>query len=319
MNIVKIINILIYFAILLSIYLIYEKSIKSFFWSNFRFKHKQNNNNRMFIYIKRIFQTLFKDKNNREICNMVNIFYIMLTSIFLVVYIIMVMLTSQNGGLFKSILMSLFPSSLISIIPIIIIRIKLYEIQRLSSREAMLVVTEILNQYKMFNNNILEAIDRAVINFDDDVICKSYIVRLSIKLKQYKSNDELIDILEEFVFSVNTNWIKMLSNSIYFSLSSNIDVTLSLEELIKQIGVIEKTNELSKRLNNEGFIMAKFFAPVLYITLIIICVKMLNMNLSNIMIMQFTGSGLKMFLCILLLYILCLICEYTTKNKKYDF
>jgi len=72
-------------------------------------------------------------------------------------------------------------------------------------------------------------------------------------------------------------------------------------------------------LNNEGFAMGKYLAPILYICMIIISIKMFGITLNDYLYNQFTGQGIKYFILIVFLFVLCYLCEYFYNRRKFDF
>lgn len=140
-----------------------------------------------------------------------------------------------------------------------------------------------------------------------------------MRIKEYKTDEELMQILDEFTFNVNTNWIRMMSDSIFFAISNKLNITLSLNGIIDQLVVINETQSVGKRLNNEGFAMGKYLAPILYVSMIIISIKMFGITLNEYMYNQFTGQGIKYFILIIFLFVLCYLCEYFYNRRKFDF
>ncbi|QSX04918.1 hypothetical protein JYG23_09460 [Sedimentibacter sp. zth1] len=316
---INLINVIIYFLILLGIYFIFENSIVNCFNKNIRFLYKKRKKSWIFLYLQKLFISIYETDSEKELESKVYTFMFSTIFIFIVVFLVIFKYNFMLKNILASILNSIIPTCIISLIPFFSLRIKLYELQKNSSKEALIITSEIFNQYKIYNNNIIEAIDASIKNLDKSIICRRYLIRLSMKLKDYRTDKELYDCLDEFVFAVNTNWIKMLSDSILFSLLNNLDISLSLGGLIEQIGTINQTQSISNRLNNEGFAMGKYLAPVLYISLLVISVKMMGFNIQDILYCQFTGQGLKFFIIILILFIGCYIAEYLYKSRKFDF
>lgn len=222
-------------------------------------------------------------------------------------------------ALIRAFVISFIPSFILALVPFIMLLVKLYNTQREGSYEATIVITELLNQYRIHNDNIQEAIDATIVNLDESILCRRYLIRLSMRIKEYKTDDELIKILDEFTFSVNTNWIRMLSDSIFFATSNKLNITLSLNGIIDQLVIINETQSVGKRLNNEGFAMGKYLAPILYICMIIISIKMFGITLNDYLYNQFTGQGIKYFILIVFLFVLCYLCEYFYNRRKFDF
>ncbi len=318
-KLIFLVNILLYFFILLSVYIVFQRSIYECIKSIIRFVYRKRRKTDIYEYFKKIFLSIYEFNDERELESKIYSFYFKTAFIF-VSFIIVIF--RYNIIIYKwhyAFFISLVPSLLLSLVPYFILIIQLYNTQRDSSKEALLIVSEILNQYRIYNNNIIEAIDVAIMNLDESIICRRYLIRLSMRLKEYQTDVELIKILDEFNFTVNTNWIKMLSDSIFFALTNNVNITLSLDGLLQQIGSITETQNIGARLNNEGFAMGKYLAPILYVVLVLISVNMLEADFTEFLYYQFTGQGIKYFIVIILLFVTCYACEYFFKRRKFDF
>ncbi len=318
-KIIFIVNIIIYFSILFSIYLIFQKSIENSLKSFMRYLHRKRKKTAMYEYFKKIFFSITDIYDDREIESKVYNFYFKTIFIFVSFFIVIFRYNIVMYDLIRAFVISFIPSFILALVPFIMLLVKLYNTQREGSYEATIVITELLNQYRIHNDNIQEAIDATIVNLDESILCRRYLIRLSMRIKEYKTDDELIKILDEFTFSVNTNWIRMLSDSIFFATSNKLNITLSLNGIIDQLVIINETQSVGKRLNNEGFAMGKYLAPILYICMIIISIKMFGITLNDYLYNQFTGQGIKYFILIVFLFVLCYLCEYFYNRRKFDF
>ena len=318
-KLIFLVNIIIYFLILFSIYIIFQKSIENSLKSFMRYLYRKRKKTVIYEYFKKIFFSVSHVSDDREIEAKVYSFYFRTIFIFVSFFIVIFRYNFIMHELIKAFLISFISSFIISCIPFIMLLVKLYNTRRTGSYEATIIVTEILNQYRIHNDNIQEAIDAAIVNLDESVLCRRYLIRLSMRIKEYKTDEELMQILDEFSFSINTNWIRMLSDSIFFAVSSKLDISLSLNGIIDQLSVINETQSIGKRLNNEGFSMGKYLAPVLYVSMIIVSIKMFGISLNEYLYMQFTGQGIRYFILIIILFVLCYLCEYFYSRRKFDF
>lgn len=304
---------------MLAIYLIFQDSIKSNLKSLSRSLYRKRKKTFIYEFIKRIFLSISDSYDDREIDSKVYGFYFKSLIIFISFFIVIFRYNFMLNDMAQAFILSFISSTILASIPFILLLVKLYNTQRMGSYEATIVLTEILNQYKIHNNNIHEAIDASIANFDENVLCRRHLIRLSMRLKEYRTDEELTHILDDFSFSINTNWIRMLSDSIFFSVSSKLDITLSLNGIIDQLSVINETRSVGKKLNNEGFIMGKYLAPILYVVMIIISIRMFDISLNDYLYKQFTGQGIRYFILIVALFVLSYLCEYFYTRRKFDF
>jgi len=312
------VRIIIYIVIIIAELLIFENSFLNLMYMKKRYMSKSIYKSKLFIYIKKML-TVIKDELNQEKINMLTYRYLLTSAfIFMFTFTLIFLCNIRFNDFFMAVLISFICSMLFVCIPFMILRFKLKIIRSKSSYEAMILISEIINQYKIHDQNILEAIDKSILYLPEDMISKKHLIRLSMGIKQYKTEDELHEITNQFSYSIGTSWAIMLSDSIYIAVTDHFDISASLNGILKHIAIIESNIRYGKKLTNEGFVLAKIFAPILYIIMIFIMKRMLNIQARAILIYQFRGEGLKFFILIAVVFIICLIEEYLYKNKKFD-
>ena len=318
-NFVFLINILIYFIIIFSIYIIFQKGIIESFKGLAHRNRRRKKKTALYEHIRKLIISIYDVFDERELHAKVFNLYAKTVCIFTIVFIVFLKYSLMAKSISQSIFSSLLIATICSLIPYGLLYNKLLMTQSDSSKDATLIVTTLLNQYRIYNFNMAAAIDATILVLDEDVITRRYLMRLSMRIKEYRSEQELINILDEFTFTVNTNWIRMLSDAIFFSISSKIDVTLSLNGIIKQIKLIDDVRNTGNRLNNEGFAMAKYLAPIMFLIMVWICVKMMGMGIDEILFRQINGQGLLFLYLMLALGLASYVLEYLYKHRKYDF
>ncbi len=318
-NFVFIVNIFIYFLIVFSIYIIFQKSLIESFRSLGQRSGRRKKKTALYEHIRKLFISIYDVFDERELHAKIFNFYVKVACIFTILFIVFLKYSLMAKSISLSIISSLLIATICSLIPYGLLYNKLLMTQSDSSKDATIIVTTLLNQYRIYNFNMAAAIDATILVLDDNVITRRYLMRLSMRIKEYRSEKELINILDEFTFAVNTNWIRMLSDAIFFSISSKIDVTLSLNGILKQIKLIDDVQNKGNRLNNEGFTMAKYLAPIMFLIMLWICVKMMAMEIDEILFRQINGQGLIFLYLMLALGLASYVLEYLYKHRKYDF
>ncbi len=318
-NFTFIINILIYFIILFSIYILFQKSIEESFKSFSRRAGRRKKKVPLYEYIRKVIISIYDVFDERELETKIFNFYIKTISIFIVVFIVFLRYSLMGRPVLQAISSSLLIAAICGLIPYGVLFNKLLMTQSDSSRDATIIITTLLNQYRIYNFNMMAAIDATILALDESVITRRYLIRLSMRIKEYRSEAELIKILDEFSFAVNTNWIRMLSDAIFFSVNSKIDVTLSLNGIIKQIKLIDDIQNTGKRLNNEGFAMAKYLAPIMFVIMLWVSMSMMEMKIDEILFRQINGQGLMFLYLMIGLGLASYVVEYLYKHRKFDF
>ncbi|MDD2483685.1 MAG: hypothetical protein PHQ50_01460 [Eubacteriales bacterium] len=217
------------------------------------------------------------------------------------------------GGL--GILLCLF----FTLLPYASCRIKLLNQQISGSYEGEILITEILNQYKINHQNIKEAIDISIGCLDKTPVSKKLLFRLSLRLKTCRTENELREILDTFAESSGTEWAKMLALNIFYAVSEDTSISAGLEDLLKECEHAGKMIEHSKRQNNEAFVMLKFLAPAFYVGLMWSLHKYFEMSYPEIILFQFnTSMGALIFFSAVVLTFICGAMASVAKRPKFD-
>lgn len=209
---------------------------------------------------------------------------------------------------------------IIALLPFGYLYMKSIAIQVQSSFEGEKLLAELLNQYKINYFNMVEALDKTVKNIKDAPHIQKKLFMLSIEMKQCMNDEQLQCILNEFSFNINTEWAKMLSNNIYLAISDGVNVTVSLNDILKELRYAKDNMEREKRLNIEGFAIIKYLIPFMYVGSILVAVKYFSFTIDKFIYYQFkTATGFKFFIIICILFIVNVTIMYLYKRRKFDF
>lgn len=218
-------------------------------------------------------------------------------------------------GIIKSFTLSL----LIAIVPYIILQGRLRTIRIDGSWEGNSLVTTIINNYKQFNFNMNEAIDKTACSDQLSFFSRNNLLRLSLALKAYRTEEELDEAVKAFVFAYNTEWAILLGMNIKISAFDGTDVTLSLEDIVEELKAVSEAMEANKRFNNEAFTMIRFLLIPLYIFTVYISITGFGFTLKKFFQYQFfTSIGLNFGLITFSSIILCFIVYSFIKRPKFD-
>jgi len=240
---------------------------------------------------------------------------------FLILYIVLFALTFSfclklKFGILSVILYSLLVAGL----PYGFLYIWLNSIRVSASYEGLPLVTELSNNYKIYYLNMIEAIDASIPSLKRQPYTKKALSRMALRLKQYRNAEELDDIIQEFNFSINTQWSMNLSNAIYLAILYGYDVTESLNDILDDLGVLKKIVETDKQFNNEAFLIMKYGGPLFYIITVWSLFKFFNFSLKKFIDYQFINPiGLRWFMYIVLAIIVNYIVFFMVRKPKNDF
>lgn len=302
---------LLYTALFAGIYLLF------FDWINYyprlavkelRRKHAQRES-ALLLHLEKIFNVISrKDNVKRDI----NLFIFISLAVFLVFFLL---LMKQGFSISKIVI-----SAVIGLMPYCYIRTKLLTLRISGSFEGQILISEIVNQYKMNHFNIIEALDKSIGHLEKAPLSAKALLRMSLRLKTYQTEKELRKIIDDFVYALDTDWVKMLANNIYIAMVDKVTVTSGLEDLLRECKTINIALEEGKRMNSESFLMAKYLGPVMYIGLMWLAKDALDFDLGKIIKYQlFTSSGLTLFIALTAVTFINFIVINVLSRQKFDF
>lgn len=240
-------------------------------------------------------------------------FLVLSISLFLVTFFLLVMRNQSLGVVF------LF-SLLLGLLPYTILRVRLIRIRIEGSYEAEGLIAELNNQYKICNLNMIEAIDKTLAQIKSFHYSQRALFRLSMSVKEYKTEQELDNIIREFVYSIDTEWATLLGINIKIAVSDGRDVRISLIDILEELKQIKEILEKDKRGNSESFSMIRFMVPAVYVLSIFVAINFFGFSLKKFIDYQFrTDLGLKFALVTFASMIINYIVFYLTRKPKYDF
>ena len=223
-------------------------------------------------------------------------------------------------GLFGVSIFFILMSSLIGLLPYIYLRFRLKSLQLEGSYEAESLLSELTSMYKISDFNMISAIDKTVENIKNSPLSKKALFILSLKIKDYKSREELQSAVDFFVAMFGTEWATLAGMSIFESIASGTNVSVSLDDILSNLKQIKSSIEKDKRSNYEAFTMVKFVIPIVYILSVFTCVKYFGFTLGKFFYYQFnTGLGVKFFITIVILSIISFWSMYILSKPKFDF
>lgn len=239
-------------------------------------------------------------------------FYVLTVAIFTIFTILLKQQSSVAFNMIFSLLFALMPYGYL------VMKLRTFRVE--GSFEGERMITELLNQYKINYLNMLEAIDKSIVFLDTSPYTQKLLFRLSLQLKEYKKEEDLQQALKEFTYGVQTEWIKMLSNNIYLAVDDGVNVTVGLDDILKELRQAKSTYEENKRVNSEGFAIIKFLTPIMYLGSIYVAIRYFDFTLPKFFNYQFyTATGFRFFVAMVGLTIVNIGIIVMFKKKVFDF
>jgi len=223
-------------------------------------------------------------------------------------------------GLFGVSVFFILISILIGILPYIYLRFKLKSVQLEGSYEAENLLGELTSMYKISDFNMISAIDKTIENIKEGSLSKKALFILSLKIKEYRGKEELQSAVDYFVSMFGTEWAELLGMSIFESIASGTNVSVSLDNILSNLKQIKSSIEKDKRANYEAYTMVKFIVPVVYILSVFTCVKYFGFTLARFFYYQFnTALGIKFFTATIVLSLVGFWAMHILSRPKFDF
>ena len=220
----------------------------------------------------------------------------------------------QISNILRSILILIF-----SLLPMIILLARLQRLRVKSSREGKRLVIELLDNYKIYYYNMQHAIEITASTIEEAPNCRRLLFNLSKGLNRVTGSEDIRALLVDFKYAIGTSWAGILTDNIYFSLTSGIKVDVALADLIESIAMAEEVEERSKRENNEVGLILKYLVPICYILTYIGAIKVFGLTNGEFIYYQFkTVTGISWFVSIVVMYIISLIAKFFLTQNKLD-
>lgn len=311
---------LIYLGGLLLIWMLFSSSIIDLFHNKGRnpkkrFRSIENEKISKSTIYKHIYTLLAitaKDRKHKDMTKAVFTFFFVSISIF----VVMLILLSRQS----SIMFNLITSMLFALLPYGWLWAKLISLRVEASYEGENLVSELLNQYKINYFNMSEAIDKSIGFLDNSPHVQYLLSKLSYQLKESATDDDLMDAINQFTFGIDTEWSKMLSNNIHLAVDDGLNVSVGLDDILKELRQAKSTFEINNRINSEGFTIVQLLSPLMYGGSIYIAVKYFDFTILKFMSFQlFTATGLKFTMVMVGLFLINIGIIVAFKNRKFDF
>lgn len=187
------------------------------------------------------------------------------------------------------------------------------------SREGDILVQEILNNYKIYDYNMKEAIEITAATMEDAPGARRLVLQLAKGLQRSVTRREVEQLLSVFRYSLDTAWGNALAANILFACVYGIRVDAAMEDLLAGIVKSRQVIEHSKRENNEARMMLRYLAPVSFLLSAAAACRYFDFTIGKFIRYQLgTAMGLKWFLIMVMLYVVSVLINAFFSREKMD-
>lgn len=204
-------------------------------------------------------------------------------------------------------------------VPYCLLNLRLFNQRVVRSREGDLLVQELLNNYKIYDYNMKEAVEVTAGALEGAPEGRRLLFQLSRGFNSAVTRTEVEHLLSVFRYSIDTAWGNALASNIFFAHVFGIRVDAALEDLLATMSRSRQVVEHGRRENNEARLILKYLAPVSFLLSVACACHFFGFTLAKYMKYQFeTEAGLKSFLIMGMLYGAGLLINGFFSREKMD-
>ena len=241
----------------------------------------------------------------------VYIYIVGLTTTFILVFIALLL----NG--YSLIMALLFPTFIVGSIYYLFVLMG-YRNKVLITHEGLVMVQELLDNYKIYNRSIYEAIERTAdtLAIEQAPLSKKMLKNLSYRLRQARNDTVVKQALNQMFYVMDVSWAYSLAVVIEKAVIVGLDIEDSLKDIFHDLEELERLKQDLKEEIHESKVMLMYVAPAMFALTFYIVTELFGFSLGQFLNYQF-GEGLMYFLMIVILYIFAFgFYLYVTKPKN---
>lgn len=245
----------------------------------------------------------------------ISVFSFLSLSVFLI--ILSGLLMHESGFSFSN---NLVGAVVMGVLPAFILYLRRESIRVDSSYEGDALISELSSQLKLNHQNMIQAIDMTIPRIKNLKYSKKALTRLSMRIKESGSVEQIWKYTEEFSYSFNTNWSELLANNIYLAIVYRDSVKEALDDILLELTTAKSINEKGKQANSESFLIIKYVAPLSYLASVFGTIRYFHMSWQKFINYQFYNSmGRNSFLLIFFLLLFNYGIYIFMRKPKNDF
>lgn len=230
-------------------------------------------------------------------------------------FFVTMFLTVRTVSLFMSVVLA----SVIALIPYVLLKMKLSNIRNAASTEAESLISDLMIQYRIAGFVIEEGLEKVITKNKDIVKTKPLLYNMLQTMRSTRNKQEIKDAVDMFSYTVGTNWAKMLSHNIYSATVYNINISMSLQDILVQLREARMLTEERKRINAES-VRLLWLIPISYLGTAVAASFTSDMPFLKFIENQFSSViGVVFFIIIIALTVVCYVLISITKKQRFDF
>lgn len=232
------------------------------------------------------------------------------------VYFVVMLLANRNLPIMSSIVLAIS----IAATPYMLLRIKFEGIRRKSSFEGEMIVSNFLNQYRIVNFNVYEALEKLLEESKNTKASNPFVLKMLLELRSTGNPKEIKNAVNKFASVINTNWSRMFAYNIQLAAEKGINVSLAIEDILMQLRDARTIFEERKRLNSEAIRIVVYMIPFLYVFTVVISLRYIGMSFIKFIQNQlFTKEGFLFFTVSGVMFLINIAIMEIVSRQKFDY
>jgi hypothetical protein len=199
--------------------------------------------------------------------------------------------------------MALCCGTFAGMLPYGLVMMRLHDQRINRSREGDVMVSELLNNYKIYGFNIKEAVEVTAASLTGAPNARKLLLNLAKGMNTAVTRNEVASILDVFRYSLDTAWGNVLASNIMFAHVDGMRIDSALEDLSLSISRSREVIEHGKRENNEARLILKYLAPISFFLSVFGACRFFGFTIEKYLRYQFgTSIGIKWLLIMIMCY-----------------
>ncbi|QIB69936.1 hypothetical protein Ami103574_11655 [Aminipila butyrica] len=239
-----------------------------------------------------------------------------LLMVMVLVFISVGLVASRNLSLHSAVVLG----AIMAVTPYLILRIRFEGIRRRSSFEGEMLVSNFLNQYRIVNFNVYEALEKLLQESKNTKVSNPFVLKMLLELRNAGNQQDIRLAVRKFADVINTNWCRMFAYNIRLAAERGLNVSVAIEDILVQLRDARAIFEERKRLNSEAIRIVVYMIPLLYVFTVIISVKYIGMSLKEYIVNQlFTKEGILFFMVSGVMFLMNIAVMEIVSRQKFDY
>ncbi len=214
---------------------------------------------------------------------------------------------------------ALAPGLIAAVLPYILLRMRLETLRTRGSLEGESFIASFLSGYRVSGYNVFEAMEKCALD-PKGGICAGLIYDMLVAVRNTADRAEIHRAVSEFSFAVNTNWSRMFCYNAELAVTSGMNVSPAIEDILIQLRDGRAAAEDRKRLNAESSRMVLFLVPVMYIATIFMSDRYVDVPAAEFMRNQFlTPQGFGMLIAMVFMFLINVMLLQLVNNRRLDY